>query len=150
MSKLKQLVKARRAEREASARGRVTMGRWTVDYTEYDPAVFPDRAAEAPRWYASVFLTGTHGAHCFGGESRQEVEEKVRRYITPTEIKLNPIDVGFDLRETRTPVAVPFSGEITIHLPRSNRHPNGRTIGPLTSGWARAELRQAGYMVSDQ
>lgn len=147
-----EMAAGKRADRLAAERGRYTIGRWTVDLTEYDPARFPARPADAPRWYALAHLTG-HAYEMwseaeFSGATREEVEARVREYLAPAEISLDPLDVGFDLRTTGTPVVVPASGEITVRFPRSKRHPSGRVLGPVTRGHARHEIKAAGFAVA--
>lgn len=50
-------------------------------------------------------------------------------YLSPADMgSLDPIDVGFDLRATKTPIKVPYSAAVTVRLPRSGRHPNGKVL----------------------
>ncbi len=62
---------------------------------------------------------------------------------------LLPLDVGFDLRATQTPVVLPDDNEIYITFPASSRgkETGPRTVGPLTRNQAAAELTARGYQV---
>jgi len=136
----------RRVARLASDRGTTTVGRWTVQVQEYQDRVSVCGDPLPYRWIATVWYGVYDGERSFRGESRTEVETAVAEYLAPHTILLDPLDVWCDLRVTGTPVLVPVGGEITVKLPRSKRHPEGRTVGPLTAGLMRSLLQDHGFI----
>lgn len=59
---------------------------------------------------------------------------------------LDPLDIGFDLRATSTPVSLPNTLAASVVLPRSKRHPQGQRVTGTISHVA-DRLRSAGFVV---
>ena len=139
MTAILELASQRKKEKASRERGTVTIGRYTVRYTEgfADDDLFSD--IRMPAWTACCWVSADYsGTRYFRGETREEVEQQVADYLSPITIDLRSAD-------KKSPVTVPFCGEVTLIFPASKRQLAAILV--VTSGWAVSHLKNRGYTV---